>query len=236
MADPTKPHPDLPTPDPSLDPEKGLPQPSPPTKLTHLSPTDLSSLRQTLGFPDPKASSSSSLLTTLWPARALPKNTLYHLIVTARLKSQYKYYLLATLYNVLLVAQLVFGASLTSLGAASTSPSPSSSSDSADKKAKAITVLAAANTVNAGMIALLHNSGLPHRVQKDWDVFAEVEIWVLGVLGGGVVEGAWGVDEVIAEVGRRFERARRVVQGNRPSSYVGVAGNGNGNGVVVGGS
>jgi SMODS and SLOG-associating 2TM effector domain len=52
------------------------------------------------------------------------------------------------MYNICIVLQLILGAALTALGSISS------------KHGLAITILAAANTVNAGVVALLHNSGL----------------------------------------------------------------------------
>lgn len=53
------------------------------------------------------------------------------------------------IYNVRLMLQLLSGAALTGLGSTTNSCG----------NGVAITILAAANTVNAGLIALLHNSG-----------------------------------------------------------------------------
>jgi hypothetical protein len=52
------------------------------------------------------------------------------------------------LYNICIVLQLLLGATLTALGSISA------------KHGLAIVILAASNTVNAGVMALLHNSGL----------------------------------------------------------------------------
>jgi len=68
--------------------------------------------------------------------------------VSARCKAQYFFYFTSTMYNICIVLQLILGAALTALGSISI------------KHGLAITILAAANTVNAGVVALLHNSGL----------------------------------------------------------------------------
>jgi hypothetical protein len=82
---------------------------------------------------------------------------LYKEVIVSRKKSQRTYNIVSFLYNICLVLQLVLGAILTSLGA----------SEKITKKSVPITVLAAANTINAGIIALLHNSGLPGRYGND---------------------------------------------------------------------
>jgi hypothetical protein len=52
------------------------------------------------------------------------------------------------MYNIAIVLQLMLGAALTALGSISR------------QHGLAIVILAAANTVTAGVVALLHNSGL----------------------------------------------------------------------------
>jgi len=101
---------------------------------------------------------------------------LYKDIIQSRQNSQRMYYILATLYNFCLVLQLGLGAILTALGATS-------------KETKlAITTLAAANTINAGIIALMHNSGLPNRYRKDWSEFYRVELFVQELVHTGIIQ------------------------------------------------
>lgn len=77
--------------------------------------------------------------------------------MTSRCKSQYLFYLITTLYNTSIILQVLLGATLTALGSLSS------------KHEAPIVVLAAANTVNAGILALLHNSGLRKFVHESCD-------------------------------------------------------------------
>ena len=71
---------------------------------------------------------------------------------------------MSTVYNIAIVVQLILGASLTALGSISS------------KHELAIVILAAANTVTAGVLALLHNSGLREYFELTQDdvLFANV--------------------------------------------------------------
>lgn len=90
----------------------------------------------------------------------------------------------------------------------------------------AVTVLAAANTVNAGILALMHNSGLPERYKNDWNEFEEVEMWVRKLIETGVVEkvgmgeDGWTVEGVVHECYQKYTAARRTVQKNKPAAYI----------------
>lgn len=118
------------------------------------------------------------------------------------------YWVFASCYNFCLVLQLVLGASLTALGAA-------------DKnKSTAITVLAAANTVNAGFIALMHNSGIPTRYRNDMDEWARVEIYMADIMESGVIQANMNKDDVIATCQGMYNAAFATVENNKPTSYV----------------
>lgn len=90
----------------------------------------------------------------IYPPKGLPAG-LYRDVVRTRMGCQHMYYAFSIFFNMSLVLQLVLGALLTALGSR------------ADGKGVLITVLAAANTIVAGLLALMHNSGLPDRYQKD---------------------------------------------------------------------
>lgn len=104
---------------------------------------------------------------------------------------------------------------------------------SASENAKfgiAITVIAAGNTVNAGLLALLHGSGLPSRLRSDMAEYEKVQMWMEEVMRGEVALGLTmtggradsGVtirDKVVGEATKRFMKARGTVEKNRPSAY-----------------
>lgn len=69
---------------------------------------------------------------------------------------------------------MLLGAAITALASSSTTKTT-------------ITILAAANTVNAGLLALMHNSGIPDRYKNDWTEYERVELFMKEVIGGGIV-------------------------------------------------
>ncbi|QSZ29371.1 hypothetical protein DSL72_003885 [Monilinia vaccinii-corymbosi] len=139
--------------------------------------------------------------------RHLPQG-LYREIVESRQKSQLAYYISSIFYSVALILQLLFGAVLTALG-----------SSSAAKHGLAITFLAAANTVNAGLIALFNNTGMPDRFQNDWNEFEDVEMFVKELIGTGLVDTDKKTEEVVAGCYVRFQAAKMTVRKNKPASY-----------------
>ncbi|KAA8575291.1 hypothetical protein EYC84_004470 [Monilinia fructicola] len=143
--------------------------------------------------------------------RHLPPG-LYREIVETRQKSQLAYYVSTIFYSIALILQLLFGATLTALG-----------SSSADKHGLAITVLAAANTVNAGLIALFNNTGMPDRFWNDWNEFEDVEMFVKELIETGLVDTDKKKEEVVAGCYVRFQAAKMTVRRNKPASYSGTA-------------
>jgi hypothetical protein len=207
----------------TTDPEKGLSTstatPEPET-LTHISPDALTSITTALGGPPP---TKLSITQHFWPPSGLPEG-LYKTVLRERYNNQNKFYAIATIYNACLIAQLVLGAALTSLSA----------SNAADHHT-AITILAAANTVNAGLVALLHNSGLPGRIRNDFVEYEKVQLWMEEVMRGGVAlgnglnkeglpDGLTVRDRVVGEANARYWRARATVEKNRPNAYIGTNG------------
>ena len=98
-----------------------------------------------------------------WPSKGLPDG-LYRDVVTQRTKYYISYQLLSTLRWFLMIVQITIGAVLTALG-----------SIKLYDTSTPITALAAANTIGAGILALLHNSGLPDRYRLDKAEFSKVE-------------------------------------------------------------
>ncbi|PQE12299.1 c6 transcription factor protein [Rutstroemia sp. NJR-2017a BVV2] len=156
-----------------------------------------------------------------FPHRHLPHG-LYRDIVLARRQSQLSYYISSILYSAALVLQLLFGAVLTALGSSS------------NKNGLAITILAAANTVNAGLIALFNNTGMPDRFWNDWNEFEDVEMYVRELIETGLVDTGKKKEEVVAGCFVRFQAARQTVRKNKPASYNGTSPSAKG-GVSLGG-
>jgi len=137
---------------------------------------------------------------------------LYRDVILSRQKSQRTYKIVAFVYNFCLVLQLVLGAILTGLGA----------SDKIPRKSVAITVIAAANTINAGIIALLHNSGLPGRFRNDWAEHAQVETYISQLIHTGVVPKDMSIADIKVDCWTRYEKAIETVRGNKPANYIGT--------------
>jgi len=97
-----------------------------------------------------------------WPPKGVPEG-LYRDVILQRSKFFISYHLLSTFRWFMMILQIVLGAILTALGSAQLNASVP------------ITVLAAINTVNAGLLALMHNSGLPDRYRLDKVEFTKVE-------------------------------------------------------------
>ncbi|KAJ9161866.1 hypothetical protein NKR19_g1772 [Coniochaeta hoffmannii] len=142
-----------------------------------------------------------------WPPKGLPQG-LYRDTIMQKTKNFYQYHVLASIRWFLMIMQIILGAILTALGSlSSTSGTP-------------ITLLAALNTVDAGLLALMHNSGIPERYRSNRVEFSKVEDAIMEALDTGVVEWRQSVDEVLSDLFDRFQCAKASVNANMPSSYV----------------
>jgi hypothetical protein len=76
--------------------------------------------------------------------------------------------------------------------------------------------IAAVNTINAGLLALMHHSGLPHRYKNDWKEFDGVEIHVKELLESGLVKEGVSRDQAIETCFSMYRKAKeRVVRNKR---------------------
>ncbi|OIW31876.1 hypothetical protein CONLIGDRAFT_667703 [Coniochaeta ligniaria NRRL 30616] len=142
-----------------------------------------------------------------WPPKGLPQG-LYRDTIMQKSKNFYQYHLLASVRWFLMISQIILGAILTALGSlSSTSGTP-------------ITLLAALNTVDAGLLALMHNSGIPERYRSNRVEFSKVEDLIMEILDTGVIEWNKSVDELLSDCFDRFQCAKASVNANMPSSYV----------------
>ncbi|KAK7757718.1 hypothetical protein SLS62_000096 [Diatrype stigma] len=142
----------------------------------------------------------------LWPAKGF-RDGLYRDVLMQQTKYAYLYYALSISKWVLLLLQIALGSILTALGSF------------AGSQGIPITVIAAINTGVAGVLALLHNSGLPERFRSDRNEFKAVEEHVKYVVDTALVRGADGVDDALAECFDRFRAARQSVESNMPAFY-----------------
>lgn len=142
-----------------------------------------------------------------WGPKGMPEG-LYKDVVYQRAKYSYLYHTLSILRWLGMILQMLIGATLMALGAM------------ALEHSTPITILAAANTLNAGLLGLLHNSGLPDRYRSDQHVFAEVEDFLKAVLATGLVQEGTSAAYVLAECFERYQAAKKVVQSNLPDTYM----------------
>lgn len=142
-----------------------------------------------------------------WPPRRLPEG-LYRDVVTQRSKYFLYYHILSTLRWFLMILQIVLGAVLTALGSFQM------------KDGTTITVLAAINTVDAGLLALMHNSGLPDRYRLDKVEFIKVEDFLKVCLPFFVLDSmSEGEERLIAIAGAPRYRHRRSRPARRRYSH-----------------
>lgn len=131
-----------------------------------------------------------------------------------RLKTQH--FVMNWTLNILHLAQVVMGATLTALG------------PNASRYTVPITALGALNTVIAGVLALLKGQGMPNKLHRDEMEFRKLQDWieeteallVTGIIGrdnkdiGVLVESAF----------RKYDSAQNSVENNRPDNYIPDAG------------
>lgn len=106
-----------------------------------------------------------------------------------------------------MILQLAMSATLTALGSLSM------------HDGTAITALAGVNTCLAGMLALMHNSGLPDRYRSDRNEYYKVEEYLKEIIDTRLVPVDNDIMEVMAACFDKFQTARQTVQQNVPASY-----------------
>ncbi|KAH7248667.1 uncharacterized protein BKA55DRAFT_690780 [Fusarium redolens] len=171
-----------------------------------LSPTEWTILARGVGgIKDTEHNKPVHPTSSFWPPKGLPQG-LYRDCVYRRTISSYSFHFIGFVRAILFVLQLMIGASITAL-----------SSGGFDDTA--ITILAASNTVIAGLLALLHNSGIPDRYRYDKSEFEKVEDHIREVLATGIVRADQSVQEALAKCYDRFDNAKRTIEANMPAAY-----------------
>ncbi|KAG5936572.1 hypothetical protein E4U60_002495 [Claviceps pazoutovae] len=84
---------------------------------------------------------------------------------------------------------------------------------------KPITILGAANTVIAGLLALFHNSGIPDRYWNDMAEFEDIEDHIKEILDSGIVPAGQSAPQVLAECFDYFRDAKATIVVNLPANY-----------------
>lgn len=141
-----------------------------------------------------------------WPPRGLPPG-LYKDVIRLRTKSFYFFHSASVLRWGLMILQLVLGAILTALGSFSM------------RNGTPITTLGAINTAAAGLLALLHNSGLPDRYRYDMAEFEAVEDHIKELLETRIVPINQTLDQILADCYERYHTAKATVAANMPVTY-----------------
>ncbi|KAK3936282.1 hypothetical protein QBC46DRAFT_32926 [Diplogelasinospora grovesii] len=141
-----------------------------------------------------------------WPPRGLPDG-LYKDVVSQRTKYFYSYHILSLMRWTLMIWQLLLGAILTALGSVKLADGT------------AITILAAVNTIDAGLLGLMHNSGLPDRYRLNKVEFDKVEDHLKELLDSGIVQHGQTVDDVLSDCFQRYQNAKSTVLANMPENY-----------------
>lgn len=137
---------------------------------------------------------------------------IYKEIVAAQTSLRRQFRLVEAIYYLALLANIVIGATLASLGPL------------ARLHPMAITILGIVNSSVAGLLVLLKSQGLPDRLRKDEFEMRKVQDFVeeMGArLAFGVVEemSEKGLDELVKEVFDRYNVARDTAEMNKPDSY-----------------
>ncbi|KAJ4294833.1 hypothetical protein N0V88_005067 [Collariella sp. IMI 366227] len=148
-----------------------------------------------------------------WPPKGLPGG-LYRDVIKQRTKYSISFRLITAIHWFLMVLQVIIGAILTALGAIQL------------RVATPITILAAINTFDAGLLAMMHNSGLPDRYRMDMAQFVQLEDFLNELLDTGVVETQKSVEDILADCYDRFHAARTTVLANKPDVYTTPQGSG----------
>ncbi|KAI1877249.1 uncharacterized protein JN550_001321 [Neoarthrinium moseri] len=141
-----------------------------------------------------------------WPAKGFPDG-LYQDVLWEKSKFTWFFHLLSAVRWTLMILQLSLNAVLTALGSLSL------------KNGTVITVIAGINTLFAGLLALIHNSGLPDRYRSDRNEFSKVEQYLKEIIDTRLVPADDTIVEVLASCFDKFSDARQTVQNNIPASY-----------------
>ncbi|KAI0391349.1 hypothetical protein F5Y17DRAFT_14879 [Xylariaceae sp. FL0594] len=147
----------------------------------------------------------------LWPPSGF-KDGLYNDVLYEKTKFTYCYHTLSIVTWLLMILQLGLSAILTALGATSR------------RNGTPITAIAAINTGVAGVLALMHNSGLPDRHRSNRNEFQILEEHIKAVVDTGLVPVHYTANDALAECFDMFATAFQTVQNNIPSNYTQAVG------------
>ncbi|KAI8956457.1 hypothetical protein F5Y11DRAFT_342963 [Daldinia sp. FL1419] len=144
---------------------------------------------------------------TMWPPKGF-RDGLYQDVLVEKTKFTYMFHSVDIVSWLLMLLQIAMGAVLTALGSVSSS-----------RNGTAITSIAAVNTCVGGILALLHNSGLPARYRSDRNEFYKLEEHIKSIVDTALVPSDQDINAVLAGCFDMFRDARQTVQNNIPATY-----------------
>ncbi|KAI1136997.1 hypothetical protein F5Y05DRAFT_389841 [Hypoxylon sp. FL0543] len=147
-----------------------------------------------------------------WPPKGF-RDGLYQDVLHEKTKFTYWFHSVGIVTWILMLLQIAMSAVLTALGSITTS------SAGKNGNGTAITSIAAVNTCVGGILALLHNSGLPDRYRSDRNEFYKLEEHLKAIVDTALVPSDQDINEVLAGCYDMFRHARQTVQNNIPATY-----------------
>ncbi|KAL7628109.1 hypothetical protein AAE478_002306 [Parahypoxylon ruwenzoriense] len=141
-----------------------------------------------------------------WPPKGF-RDGLYQDVLVEKTKFTYWFHSVGAVNWILMLLQIAMSAVLTALGSIPR------------KDGTAITTIAAVNTCVGGILALMHNSGLPDRYRSDRNEFYKLEEHLKSIVDTALVPADQDINDVLATCFDMFRDARQTVQNNIPASY-----------------
>ncbi|KAG6041372.1 hypothetical protein E4U41_004676 [Claviceps citrina] len=132
---------------------------------------------------------------------------LYRDVVSHKYRYFYLFHVTGIVRCLLMITQILLGAALTALGSMSL------------LDGKPITILGVVNTVIAGLLALMHNSGMPDRYWNDMAEFEEIEDHIKEILDSSIAPAGQPAEQVLGECFDLFREAKATVAANLPANY-----------------
>ncbi|KAI1504581.1 hypothetical protein F5X99DRAFT_423439 [Biscogniauxia marginata] len=137
---------------------------------------------------------------------------IYRSVIEAQTKKYLQHAALQAFLYACYFAQIIIGAALTALG------------PTASRYERVITVLGAANTILAGVLAMIKGSGQPQKLGKDRVGFRRLQDWIeeteallsVGVIGRNRTE----VGLLVESAFKRYNAAKASEENNNPEFYV----------------
>lgn len=144
--------------------------------------------------------------------RSAPHQGIYAEIVSGCKWRNIEYYFYSGLISSCILLQIVIAATLTALGASSSSHT-------------IITIFGAINTALAGIVAMMKGQGLPDRVRKDREELRKVRDYIEEMekslkAGLNLQAPNTAVEKGVVTAIQMYEKALETAENNRPENYI----------------